>query len=278
MGNGLRPEIWREFKERFDIKGVYEHYGQTELRGMFCNYFNINCTIGINFEPYILVKFDVDADEPIKDENGFLQKIDIGEAGLLLIKIRDLSTFAGYTNKEATEKKIISNPFGKGESWLNTGDMIRDIGYYHGQFIDRLGDTFRWKGENVSSSEVEDVLCSFEQIDHSSVYGVEIPGTEGRAGMTSILANVDVDSFDFNGILKLLKENLPPYAIPKFIRFLSELSTTSTFKIRKSDMKREGYDINQTDDIMYVYLPGSSEYTSLTGEIYENILNGKYRF
>ena len=278
MGNGLRPEIWKEFKERFGIRGVYEHYGQTELRGMFCNYFNIDSTIGFSFEPYALVKYDIDADEPIKGENGFLQKVERGEAGLLLLRINDPTTFAGYTNKEATEKKIIHNPFGNGESWLNSGDMIRNIGYYHGMFVDRLGDTFRWKGENVSTSEVEDVFSSFEQIDHSSVFGVEIPGTNGRAGMASILTNVEVENFDFDELFKILKETLPPYAIPKFIRFLSELSTTSTFKIKKSDMKKEGFDITQINDKIYAYLPGSSEYTHMTGEIYDDVINGKYRF
>jgi len=278
MGNGLRPENWREFKERFGIRGVYEHYGQTELRGMFCNYFNIDCTVGFSFEPYALVKYDIDADETIKDENGFLQKVEPGEAGLLLLRLNDPTTFAGYTSKEATEKKIIRNAFGNGEAWLHSGDMIRNIGYYHAQFVDRLGDTFRWKGENVSTAEVEDVFSSFEQIDLSSVYGVEIPGTNGRAGMASIITDVEVKNFNFDEIFKILKDTLPPYAIPKFIRFLSELSTTSTFKIRKSDMKREGFDINQTKDTIYVYLPGSSGYTHMTEEIYNNINNGKYRF
>ncbi|RLI44230.1 hypothetical protein DRO61_12385, partial [Candidatus Bathyarchaeota archaeon] len=125
-GNGLRPEIWREFKERFGIREVHEHYGATEIRGMFCNYLNIDCTIGINFDKYVLVKYDIDADEVIRDENGFLQRVEEGEAGLLLMRINDQTTFAGYTNKEATQKKLIHNPFGNGVSWLNTGDLIRD--------------------------------------------------------------------------------------------------------------------------------------------------------
>ena len=277
-GNGLRPEIWKEFKERFGIRAVYEHYGATEIRGMFCNFMNIDCTVGINFDPYVIVKYDVDADEPIRDENGYFQKVDCGEAGLLLMKINDPTTFAGYTDKGATKKRIIRNAFGNGESWLNTGDMLRNIGYYHAQFVDRLGDTFRWKGENVSTSEVEDVISSFEQIDHSSVYGVEIPGTEGRAGMASIIATKDHENFNFNRLLKILQDNLPRYAIPKFLRLLSELSTTSTFKIQKSQMKKESFDINKTSDPIYVLLPGSSDYTPLTGEIYNNIINRKYKF
>ena len=277
-GNGLRPEIWKEFKERFGIREVYEHYGATEIRGMFCNYFNIDCTIGINFATYALVKHDIDINEPFRDENGFFQKVEEGEAGLLLMKIFDPTTFAGYTDKKATMKKILKNPFGNGESWLNTGDMLRNIGYYHAQFVDRLGDPFRWKGENVSTSEVEDVLSSFKQIEHSSVYGVEIPGTNGRAGMASIITTESCENFDFDGLLSMLKTNLPEYAIPKFIRFLSELSTTSTFKIKKSKMKQEGFDIKKIADRIYILLPGSKEYTSLSEIICKNIGKGEYRF
>jgi citronellyl-CoA synthetase len=277
-GNGLRPEIWKEFKERFGIRNVHEHYGATEIRGMFCNYLNIDCTVGINFQPYVLVRYDIDADEPIRDKNGYFQKVEKGEAGLLLIKISDDTIFAGYTNKQSTEKKIIRNPFGNNETWLNTGDMLRYIGYYHAQFVDRLGDTFRWKGENVSTSEVEDILSSFEQIAHSSVYGVKIPRTEGRAGMASVVAKESQEYLNFNQLLNILKKNLPQYAIPKFIRVLSKLNTTSTFKIQKSDMKKVGFDITKTNDPIYVLLPESSEYAFLTEDIYNNIMDGKYRF
>ena len=245
---------------------------------MFCNYFNRDCTIGINFDPYALVKYDIDADAPVRDENGFFQRVEEGEAGLLLMKIMGPTTFAGYTDKKATQKKLFKNPFGKEESWLNTGDMIRNIGYHHAQFVDRLGDTFRWKGENVSTSEVEDIISSFKQVEHTSVYGVEIPGTNGRAGMASIITTESCENFDFDGLLSVLKSNLPQYAVPKFIRFLCELSTTSTFKIKKSEMKQEGFDLKKIDDPIYILLPGSKEYITLSENIYENIGNGEYRF
>ena len=277
-GNGLRPEIWKEFKERFGIRYVYEHYGATEIRAMFCNYFNRDYTIGINFHPHTLVKYDISADRPIQDENGFFQKVEEGEAGLLIMKITGPTIFAGYTDKVATKKKIIENPFGNGEFWLNTGDLLRNIGFSHAQFVDRLGDTFRWKGENVSTSEVEDILSSFNQIEHSSVYGEKIPGTDGRTGMASIISTKDCQNFDFTGLLSLLKKNLPQYAIPKFIRFLSELSTTSTFKIKKAKMKEEGYNIKKITDPIYILLPGNKEYTRLSEIIYKNIGENKYRF
>ena len=277
-GNGLKPEIWNEFKERFGIREVIEHYGATEIRGMFCNYLNLDRTIGCNFEPYTIVKYDIDADKPVENEKGYFQNVDDGEAGLLLIKIRDGTTFAGYKNKEATERKIFRNSFGNNEIWLNTGDLIRNIGFYHAQFVDRLGDTFRWKGENVSTSEVEDVLASFEEINHSSVYGVEIPSTNGRAGMASIIATKAHTEFNFKSLFEILQTDLPRYAIPKFIRFSSKLSTTSTFKIQKSDMKKENFDINKTNDAIYTYLPESSGYVLLTKDIYNKIMESKFRF
>ncbi len=278
FGNGLHLEIWNDFKERFGIRHIHEHYGATEIRGMFCNYLNIDKTIGINFSPHVLVKYDFDADEPIRDENDHFQKVDRGEAGLCFFQITDETIFAGYTDKQATEKKIFRNPFGNNEIWLNTGDMIRYIGYYNAQFVDRLGDTFRWKGENVSTSEVENIIASFEQIDHSSVFGVEISGTEGRAGMACVKASVSPENLKFGELLNFMQKNLPPYAIPKFIRILSELKTTSTFKIKKSEMKKVDFNITKTDDPIYVLLPQSSEYTLITEEIYKNIINGKYRF
>jgi citronellyl-CoA synthetase len=277
-GNGLRPEMWKEFKERFGIREVYEHYGMTEMQGMFCNYLNRDCTIGICLNDYTLVKYDIDKDEPIRGEDGFLQLVEEGEAGLFLMKIRDPYTFAGYTSKSASKQKIIENAFEKGDMWLYSGDMIRSIGYGHAQFVDRLGDTFRWKGENVSTSEVEDVISSIEEVEHSSVYGVLISGTEGRAGMASIISNKEHETFNFNALTEVLNENLPKYAIPLFIRFLSELSTTNTYKIPKSDMKKVGFDINKAEDPIYVLLPGTSDYTLLTDKIYSDIVGKKYRF
>ncbi|NVM45071.1 MAG: long-chain-acyl-CoA synthetase [Candidatus Lokiarchaeota archaeon] len=277
-GNGLSPEIWKEFKERFGIKEVYEHYGMTEMWGAFVNYLNLDCTVGYNAAPYAIVKYNIENNEPERDKNGFLQRVEEGQAGLLIIQAWSDYVFAGYTDKKASEKKIFYDAFEKGDVWMNAGDLVRNIGYKHAQFVDRLGDTFRWKGENVSTTEVEDLISSFEEIDHASVYGVEIPGCEGRAGMASILATVKHDKFDFNNFVKTLQDKLPNYALPIFIRFLSELNTTSTYKIQKYDMKKIEFNIKKTNNPIYVYLPKSTKYTLLTEEIYENILNGKYRF
>jgi len=277
-GNGLSPEIWKEFKERFGIREVYEHYGMTEMWGAFVNYLNLDCTVGYNAAPYAIVRYNIENNEPERDKDGFLQRVEEGQAGLLIIQAWSEYVFAGYTDKKASEKKILYDVFEKGDVWMNAGDVVRNIGYKHAQFVDRLGDTFRWKGNNVSTTEVEDLISSFEEIDHTSVYGIGIPGCEGRAGMASILATVEHEKFDFNNFVKTLQDNLPNYAIPVFIQFLSELNTTSTYKIQKYDMKKIGFNIKKTNDPIYVYLPGSSIYTLLTERIYENILNRKYRF
>ncbi len=277
-GNGLRPEIWKEFKERFGIREVYEHYGMTEMWGAFVNYLNLDCTVGYNAAPYAIVQYNIENKEPERDKNGFLQRVEEGQAGLLIIQAWSEYVFAGYTDKKASEKKILYDVFEKGDVWMNASDVVRNIGYRHAQFVDRLGDTFRWKGENVSTTEVEDMISSFEEIDHASVYGVEIPRYEGRAGMASILATVKHERFDFINFERTLQDNLPNYALPIFIRFLSELITTSTYKIQKYDMKKIGFNIKKTSNPIYVYLPGSTKYTLLTEEIFENILEGKYRF
>jgi len=277
-GNGLSPEIWKEFKERFGIREVYEHYGMTEMWGAFINYLNIDCTVGYNAAPYAIVKYNIAKNEPERDKNGFLQRVEKGQEGLLILQTWSDYVFAGYTDKKASEKKILLDVFEKGDVWMNAGDLVRNIGYKHAQFVDRLGDTFRWKGENVSTTEVEALISSIEKIDHTSVYGVEIPECEGRAGMASIMTEVKHEKFDFNNFLRTLQDNLPTYAIPIFIRFLSELNTTSTYKIQKFDMKKIGFNIKKTNDPIYVYLPRSTKYTLLTEKIYENILEGKYRF
>ena len=182
-----------------------------------------------------------------------------------------------YKDKEATEKKVLRDVFRKGDMYINTGDLLRDIGYGHVQFVDRLGDTFRWKGENVSTEEVESVINTFEQIEMCSVYGVLIPDTEGRAGMVSIIKKTDGE-FDFNGFFNLVQKYLPHYAVPKFIRFKKEFDFTATHKIQKVNLKKEGYNPNELNDPLFILLPESSEYVPLTKKIYQEITEGKYRF
>jgi len=278
IGNGLRPEIWKDFKKRFDIPFIAEFYGSSEGIGGFGNVFNFDCTCGYGFGTYAIVKWDFDEEKPIKNNRGFMRKVRRGEIGLLLVESEGINEFRGYTETDETEKKLLRDVFKKGDAWFNTGDLMLDQGCSHAQFVDRLGDTFRWKGHNVSTTEIEEVFNSFEQVLMSSVYGVKIPHTDGRAGMAAIVPGVDLSKFDFKVLYQLLNENLAPYAIPIFLRFKPELSVTHTFKLKKLKLKREGFDLENIGDPLFILLPNESEYIPLTKEIYENIQKQKYNF
>jgi len=278
IGNGLRPDIWRDFKKRFGISKVFEIYGAAESNIFFINMLNLDCTVGISPTPHAIVTYDIDEDKPIRDENGFMQRVGVGETGLLLGEITDLSPFAGYTNKEATNAKIVRDVFAKGDAWFNSGDLLRDIGYGHVQFVDRLGDTFRWKGENVSTTEVEKVANTFPAVSMSMVYGVMMPGGDGRAGMAAILADTEADAFDFRALAAHFKRALPSYAVPKFVRFRTQFEYTPTHKIKKVEAKKEGFDPDKVADPLYVLLPDEAEYKPLKRELYDEIMRGKYKF
>jgi citronellyl-CoA synthetase len=278
IGNGLRTDIWRGFKERFAIPEVYEFYGNTETKLNIINLLNLDCTVGKTSHPHVIVKYDIDADEPLRDERGLLQKAKVGEPGLLLAQVDSELFFGGYTNAMESEKKIRRNVFEEGDAWFDFGDLLRDVGHGFLQFVDRLGDTFRWKGENVSTTEVEAALNSLENIKDCTVYGVTIDGTEGRVGMASIISDIPSDEYDFRQLLTDLRGQLAPYAVPIFLRFQGEIVTTETFKHKKSDLKREGFDLNVVTDPIYVLLPGRSDYVRLTPECLRDIRVRKYRF
>jgi len=278
IGNGLRPDIWHDFKNRFGISKIYEIYGAAESNLYFVNLLNLDCTVGRCSLPYAIVKYDIDDNTAIRDEKGFMQKIEVGETGLLLGEISESNPFVGYTSEQATESKILRDVFQEGDAWFNTGDLLRNIGYGHTQFVDRTGDTFRWKGENVSTTEVEKVADMFPQISLSAVYGALMPGGDGRAGMISIVPESGVDSFDIKNLADFFQSALPSYAVPKFVRIQKELEYTSTHKIKKVNLKKEGFNINKVKDPLFVLLPGASEYQPLTRDIYAKIMAGEYRF
>ncbi|MEA3259411.1 MAG: long-chain-acyl-CoA synthetase, partial [Pseudomonadota bacterium] len=263
---------------------VAEFYTASESNVAFTNVFNFDNTVGFSPVSYAIVKYDKEADEPVRDDKGFMIKVGKGESGLMLGEITDKTPFDGYTDKDKTEKAIFRDVFKKGDAWFNTGDMMRDIGFRHAQFVDRLGDTFRWKGENVSTTEVEQILDGFEQIVESVVYGVEIPGTNGRAGMAELrldrpLSQGGKEEVDWPALSSYLKRELPPYAIPVFLRITDHgVETTGTFKHQKNKLKEEKYDLNQHNDPVYVLLPGESCYQRLTPEMQTDIEAGRYRF
>ena len=277
MGNGLRPDIWKPFKERFGIRHVHEFYGAAEGVGVFTNLFDFDYTVGTSLTPYAIVRYDTENNVPERDENGHLKRVKRGEAGLLIMQISEKTPFSGYSEKKKTEEKIIRNAFKKGDLWFNTGDMLRDMGFRHAQFVDRLGDTFRWKGENVATLEVEKALDTFPGISASAVYGVAMPAGDGKAGMAAVFP-VDDRPIDLKALTAHLRASLPKYAVPLFIRLVGDFDMTATHKIKKTHLRSEGYDISQVRENLYVLLPGSDGYVPLTEALYREILDGKYSF
>ena len=278
VGNGLRPDIWKAFKKRFNIPQVYELYGASDGIVSYTNVFNLNCTVGLCRSEYAIVKYDVDNDVPYRNEAGLMEKVAIGEAGLLLGQITEATPFPGYVNKAKNQEKILRNVLIKGDQWFNTGDLIRDLGFHHAQFVDRLGDTFRWKGENVSTAELEAILNQFPQVAHSAVYGVGLPKIDGKAGMATINNAIPLAKFDFQQFTINTKKALPSYAVPIFLRFVPDFEKTATHKIKKSVLKKEGIYPQNEADIIYVLLPKAATYTKMTPEIAKAIENGTINF
>ena len=238
VGNGLRTDIWREFQERFGIERIAEFYGASECNIAFINAYNLDETAGTCPLPHKVVRYDPDTGDALRNAKGRLEQVKTGEAGLLLAKVTSGQPFDGYTDEGETEKKLLRDGFRKGDCWFVTGDLVRRQGFQHVAFVDRLGDTFRWKGENVATTEVEAALERLPQVQDCAVYGVEVPGSDGRAGMAAVVLREDFDSSDVAG---RLAEMLPKYAVPLFMREVESLEQTSTFKSRKVELRDAGY-------------------------------------
>ncbi|WP_374571719.1 long-chain-acyl-CoA synthetase [Acinetobacter sp.] len=280
IGNGMRPNIWNKFKQRFGIEEVLELYASSEGNVGFSNVFNFDNTVGFSPTPYAIIQFDKEKNQPVRNAEGWCIKVKKGETGLLVGKITRRSPFDGYTDAEKNKAVIIKDLFKQGDAYFNTGDLVRDIGFRHAQFVDRLGDTFRWKGENVSTTEVENALSEYEKIAEAVVYGVEIPHTNGRAGMAAItLADgAALDEADCGKMAAEFRKCLPAYAVPLFLRVQQQAETTGTFKYQKSKLKEQAFNPNATDERLLVLLPNSGAYCDLTAEIFDNIQAYKYRF
>ncbi|MDF3338430.1 long-chain-acyl-CoA synthetase FadD6 [Mycolicibacterium septicum] len=265
VGNGLRPAIWDEFTQRFGIPRVCEFYAASEGNTAFVNVFNVSKSTGICPSPVAFVEYDADSGEPARGADGRLRKVKRGEPGLMLSKINALQPFDGYTDKAASEKKLVRNAFKEGDVWFNTGDLMRSQGLGHAAFADRLGDTFRWKGENVATTEVEAAVASNPLIEECTVFGVEVPGAGGRAGMAAVQLK-DGKEFDGKELAAAFFGHLPSYAVPLFVRVVTELAHTSTFKSQKVDLRKQGYG-SDIKDPLYVlagreegYVPFYPEY------------------
>ncbi|KAE8752621.1 hypothetical protein FOCC_FOCC000743 [Frankliniella occidentalis] len=285
VGNGLRPAIWAQFCERFNIPQVGEFYGATESNS---NIINIDSKIGaVGFVPRYagavypvsLVRADDDTGEPIRGPDGLCQICEPGQTGVFVGKINPKkahSAFSGYADKKASEKKVIRDVFIKGDSAFNSGDILvmDEFGYFY--FKDRTGDTFRWRGENVATSEVEAVISNVAGMSDAVVYGVEIPNVEGRAGMAAI---VDPDSkLDLDALVDGMRKSLPVYARPLFLRVMKSLPMTGTFKLKKKDLLNDSYDPDKIKDALYFFDGSSNKFVALTHALYQDIITNKIRF
>jgi len=283
FGNGLRPQIWSEFASRFNIKTISEFYGATEGN---CNIINIDNRVGaVGFisrilpfiYPVTLIKVDEETGEPIRDpRTGLVMRCQPGEEGELVGKIVEnhpVREFQGYADANATNKKIVKDVFRKGDSVFRTGDVLvmDEYGYFF--FKDRTGDTFRWKGENCSTSEVEAVVSNCCGLKDAAVYGVQIPGAEGRAGMAAILdpeESLNMEAFGA-GVAKAL----PSYARPVFVRIIKTMDMTGTYKMKKIDLQKEAFDVTKVSDKIYCLCNG--KYVRVDNELYSKIVSGQMR-
>ncbi|KAL8558160.1 hypothetical protein ACOMHN_035465 [Nucella lapillus] len=306
FGNGIKPQIWRQFQERFGVGVIGEFYGATEGN---CNVVNFENKVGaVGFTtriapalyPVTLIKVDPESGKPVRDKSGMCQHAQPGELGELLptdiqtqkaltqtdpselgelvgkiVKGNPMREFDGYVNKGDTQKKIIHDVFKWGDTAFMTGDvlMMDKLGYLY--FHDRTGDTFRWRGENVSTSEVEAIISNNLGLRDAVVYGVEVPGSEGCAGMAAI---VDEDnSLDLAALTSALQRSLPSYARPVFIRLLKEVDTTGTFKLKKTELRKESFDPSCVKDLLYYFSTSSGKYELISASVYLDICSGKVR-
>ena len=277
MGNGMRPDVWLGFKKRFGIKRVAEFYGASEGNVAFANLMNRDCTVGMTSAEEALVEYDVDNDEIVRDAAGHCVLVQAGEPGLLLGKITKDTVFEGYTDPEATEKKIVRSALETDDEWFNSGDLMRTVdvgftlGYPHYQFVDRIGDTFRWKSENVSTNEVGEIINGFDQIKFCNVFGVEIPGADGRAGMAAVTLQDGATALDLEAFSTFLRAELPAYAVPLFVRIQPDIDVTGTFKMVKGELRKQAYDVRAFEDPVYALLPGSQGYAPFDVAMLEKI-------
>ena len=284
-GNGLRADVWEKFQERFAIPRVLEFYAATEGN---VSLYNVEGHVGAigRFPPFLahrfplaLVKGDALSGEPARDGNGFCIRCATGEVGEALGRIRgDASSsggeFEGYTSVRDSEQKVLRDVFERGDAWYRTGDLMRmdASGFFY--FVDRIGDTFRWKGENVSTTEVAAVITAFPGILEANVYGVRVPGTEGAAGMAAIVSD---GALDLAALRKHLARSLPPYARPLFLCITDRIEATATFKHTKNDLKRQGYDPAATSDAIFFDDPARQAFVQLDRARYQQIQAGKAR-
>jgi fatty-acyl-CoA synthase len=284
-GNGLRPDVWPAFKQRFGIPEILEFYAATEGN---CALFNFESREGVVGRlpwflarrfPIKVVRFDVETGEPVRNADGFCVECDADEPGEVIGRIlndpaKPGSRFEGYAEKAATEKKILRDAFEQGDAWFRSGDLMRKDKNGYFSFVDRVGDTFRWKGENVATSEVSEAITAFPGIREANVYGVTLPGHDGKAGMAAVVAEGGID---LAALRRHLQAQLPDYARPMFLRVTDKIDVTGTFKQKKGALAREGFDPAASGEPIFFDDPQAQAFVRLDPAGYDRLLAGSAR-
>jgi fatty-acyl-CoA synthase len=286
LGNGLRGDVWEAFQARFRIPQILEFYASTEGNVALYNCEGRPGAIGrvpsflAHRFPVALIACDDESGEPLRGQNGHCIRCaagDVGEAIGRIVAADDAGPrlFEGYTDARATDKKVLRDVFVPGDAWFRTGDLMRQdkAGYYY--FVDRIGDTFRWKGENVSTTEVAEAICRCPGVTEAVVYGVAVPGAEGRAGMAALTIDA---VFALDRLRATLVQHLPSYARPLFLRICAALETTGTFKPVKGALMREGFAPGAVRDELYVEDPAAGVFRRIDAKLYQDICDGTIRF
>ena len=272
-GNGLRPDIWESFQKRFNINKIVEIYGATEAVGMTINSFGRSGMIGRKRSDSTIIHCNKDDGSPILNDEGFCTKVSEGETGLYIQKISSSAKFQGYLDAQASNKKILQNVFKTGDQYFNTGDLITLHDNNWLSFADRVGDTYRWKSENVSTMEVAAILNNASGVMDCNVYGVQVDSAEGKAGMAAM--NVS-DEFSFISFIEHVNKNLNTFQKPYFLRLTKEMQTTGTFKHQKEDLKKQGFNPSLIKDKLYFLQ--KNNYVEIDQALYNRIHSGDERF
>jgi fatty-acyl-CoA synthase len=283
-GNGLQADVWKRFESRFGIPRILEFYAATEANFSLYNAEGEPGAVG-RIPPFLarqlptaLIRLEADTGTPVRDASGFCIRCDTDEAGEAIGRIPDAKgvggRFEGYTDAAASGTKVLRNVVEAGDAWFRTGDLMRKDARGFFYFVDRIGDTFRWKGENVSTAEVAEAMTEYPGIEQANVYGVAIPGCEGRAGMAAIVAAAGVD---LAGLRAHLAKRLPDYARPLFLRIRTEMEMTGTFKHKKNELVQSGFDPSQTGDAIYFNDAARGAFVRLDDALYERIRTGQIR-
>lgn len=279
VGNGLRPQVWERLRARFGNVRVLEFYSSTEGNVLLANLTgdklgSVGRGFGDDDGDLALVEYDFECGEPVRGADGRLLVVPEGQPGLLLARVdpsHPLGCFDGYTDNASTTAKLVQGAFSSGDTWFNTGDLLRRDADGDFWFVDRLGDTFRWKGENVSTEEVAQVLGRSPMVAMAVAYGVSMPGREGRAGMAALELHPEIP-FDGKALGELVHDNLPPSARPRFLRLTRELEWTETWKPKKQALAAEGADPEKLNDKLYYYNELEKAYHPLTAEIWDGFV------